>query len=265
MSLPVFDPQTHLFGLQAVSSEVFSEGDRYRLFAQKIYPLLVAARPKLYIRSYVIANSKIAPLSNRAQLAEGFVAVVPLPKLRLYRLDHFVEMTKVLIMNAQLARQLPDPFNRIKIGAVRRQVLQMKPLIVSLAPLPMQLGMMIAGVVENQNHAFAGALTALEQLLQKLPIGLPVKLPTLLRISEFPILKPHSAEIAHTFARGMMRQDRVVVFRRNSHAAPRARLLEVHFVDGPQIKHQVACPLVNFFSRACTSGSARASTGRGLR
>jgi transposase len=47
MSLPVFDPQTHLFGLQARSSEVFSETDRYRLFAQKIYPLLVAARPKL--------------------------------------------------------------------------------------------------------------------------------------------------------------------------------------------------------------------------
>lgn len=47
MSLPVFDPQTHLFGLQARSSEVFRETDRYRMFAQKIYPLLVAARPKL--------------------------------------------------------------------------------------------------------------------------------------------------------------------------------------------------------------------------
>lgn len=47
MSLPVFDAQTHLFGLQARSSEVFSETDRYRLFAQKIYPLLVQSRPKL--------------------------------------------------------------------------------------------------------------------------------------------------------------------------------------------------------------------------
>ena len=47
MSLPVFDPQTHLFGLQARSSDVFSETDRYRLFASKIYPLLVEARPKL--------------------------------------------------------------------------------------------------------------------------------------------------------------------------------------------------------------------------
>ena len=47
MSLPVFDPQTHLFGLQAVSSKIFDEADRYGLFARQIYPLLVAARPKL--------------------------------------------------------------------------------------------------------------------------------------------------------------------------------------------------------------------------
>src|SRR5512134_683872 len=47
MSLPVFDAQTHLFGLQARSRDVFSETDRYRLFAQKIYPLLVESRPKL--------------------------------------------------------------------------------------------------------------------------------------------------------------------------------------------------------------------------
>ncbi|MGH9556835.1 MAG: transposase, partial [Terriglobales bacterium] len=43
----MFDPQTHLFGLQARSSDVFGETDRYRLLAQKIYPLRVAARPKL--------------------------------------------------------------------------------------------------------------------------------------------------------------------------------------------------------------------------
>ncbi len=40
MSLPVFQPQPHLSSLQAVSSEVFAADDRYRLFAQQIYPLL---------------------------------------------------------------------------------------------------------------------------------------------------------------------------------------------------------------------------------
>ena len=47
MSLPVFQPQPHLSSLQAVSSEVFAADDRYRLFAQQIYPLLVQARPAL--------------------------------------------------------------------------------------------------------------------------------------------------------------------------------------------------------------------------
>lgn len=57
MSLLVFDPQTHLFGLQARSSEVFSETDRYRLFAQKIYPLLVESRPKLEA-GYCLTNGR---------------------------------------------------------------------------------------------------------------------------------------------------------------------------------------------------------------
>jgi len=57
MSLPVFDPQTHLFGLQARSSDVFSETDRYRLFAQKIYPLLVESRPRLEA-CYCLTNGR---------------------------------------------------------------------------------------------------------------------------------------------------------------------------------------------------------------
>ncbi len=47
MSLPPFNPQTHLFGLQVVKDDVFDPSDRYRLFAEKIYPLLVKARPAL--------------------------------------------------------------------------------------------------------------------------------------------------------------------------------------------------------------------------
>jgi len=57
MSLPVFDPQTHLFGLQSRSRDVFSETDCYRLFAQKIYPLLVESRPKLEA-GYCLTNGR---------------------------------------------------------------------------------------------------------------------------------------------------------------------------------------------------------------
>lgn len=47
MSLPVFNPQTHLFGLQAAHAAVFEKDDRYRVWAERIYPLLVQARPHL--------------------------------------------------------------------------------------------------------------------------------------------------------------------------------------------------------------------------
>src|SRR3989337_2890966 len=59
MSLPVFNPQAHLFGLQAVSHEVFDTGDRYRLFAEKIYPLLGQARPRLE-QCYCEGNGRAA-------------------------------------------------------------------------------------------------------------------------------------------------------------------------------------------------------------
>lgn len=47
MSLPSFSTQAALFSTAGLNTEWFGPTDRYRLFAQKIYPLLVAARPKL--------------------------------------------------------------------------------------------------------------------------------------------------------------------------------------------------------------------------
>jgi transposase len=48
MSLPVFDTQETLFGsLASVGAALFADGDRFKLFAQKIWPHLAAARPAL--------------------------------------------------------------------------------------------------------------------------------------------------------------------------------------------------------------------------
>ncbi len=48
MSLPDFDTQGTLFGsLISVGAALFPEGDRFKLFAQKIWPHLAAARPAL--------------------------------------------------------------------------------------------------------------------------------------------------------------------------------------------------------------------------
>jgi len=47
MSLPSFSTQSELFSTAALSSNLFPETDRYRLFARLIYPRLVAARTQL--------------------------------------------------------------------------------------------------------------------------------------------------------------------------------------------------------------------------
>jgi hypothetical protein len=47
MSLPGFSTQGELFSIAGLSASLFAPTDRYRLFAQVIYPRLVAARPAL--------------------------------------------------------------------------------------------------------------------------------------------------------------------------------------------------------------------------
>jgi transposase len=47
MSLPEFSTQQSLFGRATRLSELFAPDSRFRLFAEKIYPLLVGARPQL--------------------------------------------------------------------------------------------------------------------------------------------------------------------------------------------------------------------------
>jgi len=47
MSLPEFDSQIELFGLQVRRDDLFEADDRYRIFAEKVYPVLVRARERL--------------------------------------------------------------------------------------------------------------------------------------------------------------------------------------------------------------------------
>src|ERR1043166_6994935 len=47
MSLPNFEWEGTLFSTAALTGQILAEEDRYRLFAQKIYPLLVQARQKI--------------------------------------------------------------------------------------------------------------------------------------------------------------------------------------------------------------------------
>jgi hypothetical protein len=47
MSLPSFSTQQSLFGVGSLTHHLFDPSNRYRLFAEKLWPLLAAARPQL--------------------------------------------------------------------------------------------------------------------------------------------------------------------------------------------------------------------------
>lgn len=59
MSLPVFSSQSQLFSTAALTGKLFGQSDRYRLFAQKVYPVLVTTRSALE-RCYCVDNGRVA-------------------------------------------------------------------------------------------------------------------------------------------------------------------------------------------------------------
>lgn len=59
MSLPHFSGQAQLFSTAALTGKLFGPTDRYRLMAQKIYPLLVQARAEL-AAGYCAENGRVA-------------------------------------------------------------------------------------------------------------------------------------------------------------------------------------------------------------
>src|SRR5579863_3839461 len=59
MSLPPFSTQSELFSTAGLSGSLFGPADRFRLFAQKVYPALVRARPQLE-KCYCADNGRVA-------------------------------------------------------------------------------------------------------------------------------------------------------------------------------------------------------------
>jgi transposase len=59
MSLPDFSPQQRLFSVQGLLGPAFPSDDRFRLFAEKIYPLLSGTRPQL-AECYCLDNGRAA-------------------------------------------------------------------------------------------------------------------------------------------------------------------------------------------------------------
>ena len=117
-----------------------------------------------------------------------------------------------------------------QIRAVRGQVIELKLPFMRLTPSAVKLGVVVSGIVGNDDHAAPALVsTALDQA-QESPDRHRIKTVGFAREEELAVPKAHRAEIAHALSGGVVQQHGVFDFGRHPHAAARAVLLEAHLI-----------------------------------
>src|SRR4051812_13520986 len=94
-------------------------------------------------------------LNDAAKTPKGGIGARPFLKARADGSNDIVECGEVLIVQATAADQLPHPFDGIEFGAVRRKEVQAEPILDACSPGRVQSGVMITGVVTDDDHALA--------------------------------------------------------------------------------------------------------------
>lgn len=150
-------------------------------------------------------------------------------------------------MSSHPASQLPNPFNRIKLGAIRWHEFQRQIPMAFFSPMEMQLGMMILDVVEDQDNVAPSMAAGSSHLLEKGEERLPVEAFFLPAVDEFAVPQTHRTKVTDTFAGGMMQKNGIRDLRRNPHPASRTVLFEPDFVHRPQVDPIVVRQIMEFF------------------
>ncbi len=148
-------------------------------------------------------------------------------------------------MGRQFSRQLPNPLDGIQVGAVGWQEVQAHPTPTRVQKRFQRSSVVIACIVEDQNHAPVSCPMG-EKLPKKLAEGEGVKSGLLLG-HQLSVPKIHGSEQRHGLASGSVEQHGVRVLGRNPHHGPRAMLLEMAFVQAPQINAGVVGEAAEFF------------------
>lgn len=89
--------------------------------------------------------------------------------------DHAVQSWEVLIVQAPAAKQLPHPFNGIKLRAIRGQELEAEVGRHFPSPRRVQLGVMVAGIIADEHDLATGGAAQTLQFAQEGPASLGVK------------------------------------------------------------------------------------------
>jgi hypothetical protein len=94
-------------------------------------------------------------------------------------IDDFAEQWEVSIVQTLPPGELPDPFDRVEVWRVGRQIVEFESVGVLLAPVTVQPGMVITGIVGDNHHSSwpsgAGALEGFEKNTSRNKQNTPAK------------------------------------------------------------------------------------------
>jgi hypothetical protein len=110
-----------------------------------------------------------------------------------------------------------------------------------------ELGMMVSGIVYNDDYASTASRTGLPKAFEKRMGRHGVKLFLLSLENQFSIVQTDSSKIPHALTSGVVQQHRVLVLRRDPHQTTRSILLKMDFIARPQINLRIGGEPPEFF------------------
>jgi hypothetical protein len=142
-------------------------------------------------------------------------------------------------METKAPRELPDSLDRIQVWAIRRKEIKAEAFDILLSPFLMENSMMVPDIVQNHDRRSTGSHRNLPQAAQELQKGLSIEAAHFAPELKVPVPQAHSSEVADAATGRVMLQGWVDDLRRDPHSTARTILLEMHFVESPEI--HIAC------------------------
>ena len=155
-------------------------------------------------------------------------------ELVLDRFDDGFEESKVAIMETEPASEFPDPLDGVEFGTIRRKKIESESGLL-FSPGQVQSRAVVLGIIADQDDAAAFGGAGLAQEFQKLPEAFAVEPASLAAVKELTVAEPYRTKVSYAAARRVMVEDGIPDFGRHPHATARPVLLEMHFVQCPQI------------------------------
>lgn len=184
---------------------------------------------------------------DRTEATKHRVWARPDFELSIHDEGEFREGWKVAIVEPEAAQEFPDTLDGIELRAVRRKEKQGEGGLLGVTPGGMERGVMVSGVVTDDDHATTSAGADSSQTAQERPAGLRVEVAGRRKCAQLAVAYPDRAEVADALSRRRMDADRIPNFRRNPHPTPAAVLLEVDFIQRPQINGGISRQQLEFF------------------